>query len=57
MQMLSWVYPYIRYFALQPSPELLKDASSAFFYMVRENLDDEWATPAKFIDEVHCQAT
>ena len=50
--MLSWLFPYIRYMAVRPSHDSPKDASSAFFYMVKENLDGEWASPAKFIDEV-----
>jgi hypothetical protein len=34
------------------SADTPKDASSAFFYLVKENLDDEWANPQKFADEV-----
>jgi hypothetical protein len=51
-QCLSWVYPYIRYLSQRRSADTPKDASSAFFYLVKENLDDEWANPQKFADEV-----
>jgi hypothetical protein len=46
------VYPYIRYLSQRRSADTPKDASSAFFYLVKENLDDEWANPQKFADEV-----
>jgi hypothetical protein len=52
IQVLSWIYPFIWYIILCPSADIPKDASSLFFFMVRENLDREWMNPARFIDEV-----
>lgn len=52
MQLLSWIYPYIRYISLRRSADTPKDASSAFFSMVKDNLDEEWAHPQKLIDQV-----